>query len=143
MLVQGCQHVSAFSFSTMISPSKHQNSSKQKSYSRPKNLSENHGQSYQSFREEERYKKIQLPLINNLRQPKNICTNTHIYIEKSHIPQALRDSATSRGHRWRIKAFTVHRPACTSRGHSGRPFRQGERQPLCLAGDRAAASARF
>lgn len=30
--------------------------------------------------------------------------------KKSHIPQMLRDSATSWGHRWRIKAFTAHRP---------------------------------
>lgn len=74
------RHTSAFSFSTMIlflEVPKHQNSSKQKSYRRPRSLSENHEKSRQSFREEEGEENIWLPLINNLRQPKNICTNTH------------------------------------------------------------------
>lgn len=51
---------------------------------------------------------IWLPLINNLRQPKGIRTNTQT--EKSHIPQMLRDSAASWWHRWRIKAFKTYRP---------------------------------
>lgn len=74
------RHTSAFSFPTMIlflEVPKHQNSSKQKSYRRPKSLSVNHGKSHQSFREEEGGENSWLPLINNLRQPKNICTNTH------------------------------------------------------------------
>lgn len=56
---------------------KNRNSSKQKSYRRPRSLGETHGKSHQSFREEEGEENIWLPLINNLRQPKNICTNTH------------------------------------------------------------------
>jgi len=56
--------------STKILPSK-------KSYTRPRSLSENHGKSHQSFREEESEENIWLPLINNLRQPRSICTNAH------------------------------------------------------------------
>lgn len=102
-----------------------------KSYRTPKNSSENHGKSHQSFREDKGNEIIWVPLINNLRQPKKYLYK-HIYKQekKSHIPQMLSDSATSWGHRRRIKAFTAYRSACTSRGHSGRPF--WERKPLCL-----------
>lgn len=76
------RHTSVFSFPTMILflEVPKQNSSKQKSYRRPRILSENHGKRFflfQSFREEEGEENIWLPLINNLRQATNICTNTH------------------------------------------------------------------
>lgn len=45
----------------------------------PKCPSENHGKSHQSFREDEI---IWVPLINNLRHPKNVCTNTYINRKK-------------------------------------------------------------
>lgn len=81
-----------------------------KSYRTPKNSSENHGKSHQSFREDKGNEIIWVPLINNLRQPKKYLYK-HIYKQekKSHIPQMLSDSATSWGHRRRIKAFTAYR----------------------------------
>lgn len=120
---------------------KHQNSSNKRSYRTPRSPSENHGKIYQSFREDKGDEIIWVPLIKNLSQPKKFCTNIYINRKKSHFPQMLRDSATSWGHRWRIKTFTAYRPACTSRRHSGRPFWEGK--PLYLVRNWAAAPCCF